>query len=677
MQEDSDYWMADYSTTKEERQTPEEIEARRLRLKNNSKSNGVKSQEVNPRITQDTIKKNRIAIEIEQYKQRAARQARIIQRHVEKQQQLEELQQLEVQLRREQQRLEERQQQEQQRIEAMTAQQTCPPKTKRHSKRINSEFARRKQTNENDSAIAEAYKSAIIKRKKKVTLQIDNSNAFVKSEVPRVRRIAVSTESGMQIIDMTTGEVVKMQDLTTERLNLRDAQLAEKCVNSFPRKQHQGTNSELYNYLLATNTSRTKIHNQKSRTINKLSVTRSSSETKSKGLSTENEARQFPTSEHKNSRNLESGVDAKPKFEHSNTYDTHPFASTSFLTLEQFLNLNPAYTNDMYIVRKANWEFEQRNIALEAKEVAQVMEKKAERAKENAIADTIKFNKSLVTSEQIEAECDREAKAARDKEKAIADAIMINKSLAIRAQVEAERDRKTQSKAIVATGTWPKVPQAKTESLVKTWAKNQMVAEVEARLKKQEGMKPHELAEAQIRARAQARAKAQAKMLLSKILWIISLFGLLLLVIQYFSDGNNTVTDKALNFSDFPVEAVYVGKPAKLVRDSELANNYRTRLSAALSTAPVFAGEYSQAFWGCGQECSITVFVNKRTGKVINQTFGGLSGVNLVDFKLDSGLIKAHGPLFDKKGSKTKQSAMYYFQLENEQLKLIQTAQIE
>ncbi|WP_288841763.1 hypothetical protein, partial [uncultured Deefgea sp.] len=208
-------------------------------------------------------------------------------------------------------------------------------------------------------------------------------------------------------------------------------------------------------------------------------------------------------------------------------------------------------------------------------------------------------------------------------------------------------------------------------------AKAQMVAEVEARLKKQEGMKPQELAEAQIKARAQARARAQAKMLLRKILWIISLFGLLLLIILYFSDSNNTVTDKTLNFSDFPVGAVYSGIPAKLVRDSELANNYRTRLGAALGMAPVFAGEYSQAFWGCGQECSITVFVNKRTGKVINQTFGGLSDVNLVDFKLDSSLVKAKGPLFDKEGNKTNQSAMYYFRLENEQLKLIQTAPIE
>ncbi|WP_429168181.1 hypothetical protein [Aeromonas rivipollensis] len=51
---------------------------------------------------------------------------------------------------------------------------------------------------------------------------------------------------------------------------------------------------------------------------------------------------------------------------------------------------------------------------------------------------------------------------------------------------------------------------------------------------------------------------------------------------------------------DYPAPAVYKGKPAKLSLDSELARTFRTRLTAALSQKPVYAGEYVLTGWGCG-----------------------------------------------------------------------------
>uniref|UniRef100_UPI0025983316 hypothetical protein n=1 Tax=uncultured Deefgea sp. TaxID=1304914 RepID=UPI0025983316 len=217
MLEDSEYWMADYSTTKSERQSPDEVEARRLRLKNNSKSNDVKSQEVNPRITEDTIKKNRIAIAKERAKQRDARQARV--KH--------------------------------QRLEAMSTQQACNPKTELRSKRITDEFAEKK-VNSSLSAMAEAYKNACIQDKNRAhPQQVGNPIDLVRPQASSVRRVAISTASGMQIIDKETGEVVKMQNFTAERFSLHKAQLAEKRASK--SQNQQATSSELYNYSMATN----------------------------------------------------------------------------------------------------------------------------------------------------------------------------------------------------------------------------------------------------------------------------------------------------------------------------------------------------------------------------------------------------------------------------------------
>ncbi|MBL0596540.1 hypothetical protein JD516_01730 [Aeromonas jandaei] len=83
---------------------------------------------------------------------------------------------------------------------------------------------------------------------------------------------------------------------------------------------------------------------------------------------------------------------------------------------------------------------------------------------------------------------------------------------------------------------------------------------------------------------------------------------------------------------DYPAPPVYKGKPAKLSLDSELARTFRTRLTAALSQKPVYAGEYVLTGWGCGSSgCYDQVLVNKRTGKVLDMVFNAYSSYDVND----------------------------------------------
>ena len=121
-----------------------------------------------------------------------------------------------------------------------------------------------------------------------------------------------------------------------------------------------------------------------------------------------------------------------------------------------------------------------------------------------------------------------------------------------------------------------------------------------------------------------------------------------------------------LQFEDFPAGPEYMGPAAELVMDDEYAKNYRTRLRRALSSRPAFAGEYVATIYGCGTCCSITTFVNKRTGRVLRSGFGGETGPFIVDAKVDSRLIIAEGPFFTGNGYDLGGCARYYFVLEED-----------
>ncbi|MCH7333991.1 hypothetical protein [Acinetobacter modestus] len=129
-------------------------------------------------------------------------------------------------------------------------------------------------------------------------------------------------------------------------------------------------------------------------------------------------------------------------------------------------------------------------------------------------------------------------------------------------------------------------------------------------------------------------------------------------------------------FRDYPSKEAYTGKPAKLLLNNDTAKLFRTRLREALTQEPEFAGEYVMAVWGCGTECRSYTFVNKRTGQVIEQSFGGEDGDEPEKFKLNSNLLVAHGTEYDNDYNEIGYHASFYV-LENDKFKLIKKVPTE
>ena len=98
-------------------------------------------------------------------------------------------------------------------------------------------------------------------------------------------------------------------------------------------------------------------------------------------------------------------------------------------------------------------------------------------------------------------------------------------------------------------------------------------------------------------------------------------------------------------FSDYPAK-VYSGPTAKLMLNSEDAKLFRTRLRDALKDKPNFAGEYVMTMWGCGAGCRSYSIVNKRTGQLLGEGFGGEGGEDVKDIEANSRLVITEGPLY-------------------------------
>lgn len=129
-------------------------------------------------------------------------------------------------------------------------------------------------------------------------------------------------------------------------------------------------------------------------------------------------------------------------------------------------------------------------------------------------------------------------------------------------------------------------------------------------------------------------------------------------------------------FKDYPVEAIYTGKSAKLLLNNDTAKTFRTRLRESLEQEPVFAGEYVLAVWGCGAGCRSYTFANKRTGQVVESNFGGEDGDEPENFKLNSNLLVARGIEYDDDYNEIGYYASFYV-LENEKFKLIKRVATE
>lgn len=134
---------------------------------------------------------------------------------------------------------------------------------------------------------------------------------------------------------------------------------------------------------------------------------------------------------------------------------------------------------------------------------------------------------------------------------------------------------------------------------------------------------------------------------------------------------------KTPKFSDYPAK-VYNGPAAKLVMDSENAKLFRTRLRDALKEKPNFAGEYVITMWGCGAGCRSYSIINKRTGRLLSEGFGGEGGVEITDAKVNSRLIITEGAQYE--GEYSDHEVGYkrdYYVLNGQKLQLIKRVPIK
>ena len=130
---------------------------------------------------------------------------------------------------------------------------------------------------------------------------------------------------------------------------------------------------------------------------------------------------------------------------------------------------------------------------------------------------------------------------------------------------------------------------------------------------------------------------------------------------------------KVPQFSDYPVKSVYTGKSAKLDTSDPSANMFRTRLRAALEEKPDFAGEYVTTMWGCGASCRIYSFINKRTGQLLADGFGGETRPeDVIATRANSRLVVTQQEHMDQNYEVDQVTTRFYI-LEKNRLKLLKT----
>lgn len=144
-----------------------------------------------------------------------------------------------------------------------------------------------------------------------------------------------------------------------------------------------------------------------------------------------------------------------------------------------------------------------------------------------------------------------------------------------------------------------------------------------------------------------------------------------LIILIILSLGIQNIYAKDIQFTDYPAK-VYNGQPAKLLLNNETAKLFKTRLSEALKQKPVYAGEYVLTGWGCGLQCISYIFVNKRTGQVIEHDFGGETGEDILQYKLNSNLLITNATEFDEDYNEIGSATKYYV-MKNSKLMLIKS----
>lgn len=132
-------------------------------------------------------------------------------------------------------------------------------------------------------------------------------------------------------------------------------------------------------------------------------------------------------------------------------------------------------------------------------------------------------------------------------------------------------------------------------------------------------------------------------------------------------------------FEDFPADEESHSLSATVDLSSHpLARMFRTKLREGAKKGPSFAGHYALVWWGCGNECQLSLIVDLRTGKVYgfkppnNQYLQSSRGL---DFRPTSRLIIADPPCPENynpcvSSARSGEPVRYYL-MQNNGIKLI------
>src|SRR5258708_29779447 len=116
-------------------------------------------------------------------------------------------------------------------------------------------------------------------------------------------------------------------------------------------------------------------------------------------------------------------------------------------------------------------------------------------------------------------------------------------------------------------------------------------------------------------------------------------------------------------FKDYPSKSVYKGRNAPLVLRLE-DRTYRTRLRAAASLKPNFAGHYILTAWGCGAECLMGAVIDAKSGSVywLPHTIccWGTEVDDPIEHRLDSRLI-----IFSGQRNEAGDDGIHFYEFDN------------
>lgn len=125
-----------------------------------------------------------------------------------------------------------------------------------------------------------------------------------------------------------------------------------------------------------------------------------------------------------------------------------------------------------------------------------------------------------------------------------------------------------------------------------------------------------------------------------------------------------SILKTAYRFEDYAVADSFRG-PAPKLTFSTKTKRFRSRLSAAASEPPNFAGHFILTRWGCGTDCQMGGVIDARTGRTTLIPFTVCCSVDtgedidMMDFRPDSSLILFNG-LLDENENGGRQHAYVF-----------------